>query len=151
MEGKANFVTAYKILENGNYDILLLENVNCENVDQLRARERYYIENLKCVNKRVEGRTLKEYREQNKDALKEEKKEYYQKNKEYIMTKTKNYYENNKEKANERRQTYYDKNKEKLEEKRKTIIECECGSSFQTIEKARHYRSKKHQQYQENK
>ncbi len=31
-----------KIIDGGNYDILLVENVDCNNKDELRSRERFY-------------------------------------------------------------------------------------------------------------
>jgi hypothetical protein len=62
LNGKYNFVTSFKIIENGDYDIILLEEVkDCENKEQLNARERFYIESLDCVNKTIPGRTKKEY------------------------------------------------------------------------------------------
>jgi len=53
--------TSYQVLENGSFNIILLENVPCSNRDELRARERYYIETLDCVNKCIPGRTRREY------------------------------------------------------------------------------------------
>ena len=38
LKGKHHYMTSYKILENDNYDIILIENVNCETIEQLRAR-----------------------------------------------------------------------------------------------------------------
>ncbi len=49
--GKHDFITSFKVLENGNFDIVLLENCPCDSKEQLHARERYYIETLDCVNK----------------------------------------------------------------------------------------------------
>ena len=50
------YVTSFKILENNNYDICLIENYPCKSVIELRERERFYIEKLSCVNKRVPNR-----------------------------------------------------------------------------------------------
>ena len=66
LNGKYCFVTSLKALENDNYDIILLENVNCTNRDELRSRERFYIENNKCVNKVIPGRTDQENRNDTK-------------------------------------------------------------------------------------
>ena len=46
-EGKSNYVSSYKIIENGNYDIILLESCPCNNRDELKAREKYYIQTNK--------------------------------------------------------------------------------------------------------
>jgi hypothetical protein len=64
-------------LKNNNYDIILLENVSCINKDELKARERFYIETLECVNKVIPGRTNQEYAADHK----EQRKEYYEKHK----------------------------------------------------------------------
>ena len=46
LKGKCHFVTSFIILENNNYDIILLEECPCENKEQLHAKERYYIESI---------------------------------------------------------------------------------------------------------
>jgi hypothetical protein len=43
LKGKYHFVTSYEIIKNGNYDIILIENVKCDSKDQLTARERYLL------------------------------------------------------------------------------------------------------------
>ena len=50
---KREYRTSYDILKNNNYHIELVERVNCNNKFQLHERERYYIENFKCVNKNI--------------------------------------------------------------------------------------------------
>ena len=62
---------------------------------------------------------MKEYREKNKEKLKEISKEYYENNKEEIKEKSKEYYENNKEEIKK----YREKNKEKLKERKKEYRE----------------------------
>ena len=49
-EGKTNYTSSFEIIENQNYDIVLLEMCPCDTKDELRARERHYIEALNCVN-----------------------------------------------------------------------------------------------------
>jgi len=78
--GKYCFTTSFKIIENDNYDIVLIENCPCDTKDELHKRERYYIENLECVNKIIVGRKNKEYYEANK----EKRKEYLEANKKKI-------------------------------------------------------------------
>ena len=53
-----------------NCNIILLELVNAKCKDELHSREAYYIKTLKCVNKVVPTRTMKEY-----------SKEWYENNK----------------------------------------------------------------------
>jgi hypothetical protein len=61
LNGKGNYVTSYKILENDNYDIQLIEFFPCETKDELHKREGYHINRaIGCVNKIIAGRTRKE-------------------------------------------------------------------------------------------
>ena len=48
--GKGNKTSSFDIIENGNYEIILLEDHPCSSKDQLHARERHFIESLECVN-----------------------------------------------------------------------------------------------------
>jgi hypothetical protein len=167
------YTTSFKILENNNYSIVLLEEFPCETKDQLLARERYYIENNECVNKVVPTRSTKEwkeqnrdkiidyqkdYREQNQDKLNKKAKEYYEKNKE----QKKNYYEQNKEKFKEKKKNYYEQNKDyfkkyqkqnqdKLKKYKNKKSTCECGGCYTNVNKATHLKSIKHQNYLNNK
>ena len=54
--------------------IVLIELVECKSKEELLAKEAHYIRNNECVNKRIEGRTMKEYlktyRDENKDSIK---------------------------------------------------------------------------------
>jgi len=80
-----NYVTSFDILQNNNYEIVLIENYPCNSKDELHARERHWIETLECVNKVIPTRTRAEYRE----ATKEHIKEYYQQTKEKVRAKDK--------------------------------------------------------------
>jgi gas vesicle protein len=77
---------------------------------ELNRREGEHIRNNNCINRYIAGRTKKEYREDNKEKIKEQKKEYYEDNKEKI----KQYLENNKEKIKEQMKEYREDNKEKI-------------------------------------
>jgi hypothetical protein len=61
--------TSKLVLQNGDFNIFLIEDFPCERKEQLLARERYYIETLDCVNKKVPLRTQKQWYEDNKDRL----------------------------------------------------------------------------------
>jgi len=111
LKGGSNHTTSIKILENNDYSIVLLEEFPCETKDQLLARERFYIENNKCINKKIPNRTQKEYYEQNKDNIKEYYQEYYEQNKETIKKQTKEYRELNKDKIKEYNKKYREQNK----------------------------------------
>ena len=76
---------------NGNVSIILIELFPCGNKMELEKRERYWIENLECVNYRIPTRTQKEYKEENKEVILERSKEYREKNKEKIQERNKEY------------------------------------------------------------
>ena len=84
LNGKFNYISSFDVLQNRNYDIVLIESYPCNSKDELHARERYYTNNIDCVNK-IKGQGMtnelgeKEYKKQyseqyykqNKDKLKE--------------------------------------------------------------------------------
>ena len=118
--GKYQLVTSFKLFDEygvENCNIVLLELFPCESKDMLLSREAHYIRTLDCVNKKIPGRTRKEWREDNKDKITEDKKQYYEDNKDKILIR------------------------------KKERITSDCGSCFRKIEKARHERSIKHQTY----
>ena len=100
-----------------NCKIVLIELVDATILDEIRARETYYIHSLQCVNRRPSIRDRNEYMEQykieNHDRMKERDKLY----------------------------------RERVKDKRKEKYNCNCGSCIEIIEKARHERSIKHQSY----
>tara|TARA_R100000951_G_C2640034_1_gene180617 strand:- start:1318 stop:1911 length:594 start_codon:yes stop_codon:yes gene_type:complete len=142
------FCTSYSILEYGDAEIILIENCPCETKEELRARERFHIENNNCVNKNIPGRGKKEYLREyygkNKEIMNAKQREYYEKNKETISTKQREYHEENKEIINAKHREYYEKNKEVISEIRNEKIVCEfCGCEVRKYNLKRHQRSKK--------
>jgi hypothetical protein len=107
LNGKYWFITSFKILENDNYDIVLLEECPCDNKEQLHAKEAEYIRNNECVNKFIPNRSKKEYYNDNINKIKEQKKQYANKNKDKILEQKKQYYSNNKDKIKEYKKQYY--------------------------------------------
>ena len=101
LKGKRGYTTSFKILENDDYFIELIEQKECSNKDELNKMEGKYIREIDCVNKKIQERTPKQYREQNKDKTKDYFKEYHQNNKEKIREYKKQYYKNNKDKINQ--------------------------------------------------
>jgi hypothetical protein len=79
--GKKVFVSSYPIIERDNYKISLVELIQCNSRDELIAREGFYIRTLDCVNKRIAGRTNKEYN----DDTKGKRNENYNNNKDKIL------------------------------------------------------------------
>ena len=114
-----NYCTSFQILDFEDCDICLIEYYPCNSKEELHKRERHYIENNECVNKSIPSRTTKEYYQENKNKIKEQKKEYYEKNKDYYKKYHKNYRETNKNNYNEKNKEYYRLNKDKILERRK--------------------------------
>ncbi len=77
-----------------------------------------------CINKAIPIRTV--------DELKQMKKEYREINKEHIK---------------EHKKEYREKNKEEIKAKRSIKCQCECGVIHRYSDKARHLKSKKHQDF----
>jgi len=163
-EYKYQFIRA-----NGGWDqweMILIEKYPCDDVDQARARERYWKRELNAtLNSNEPGRTKKEWCEDNRDRLLEQKKEYYQNNKQKIINNVKEYSENNREKILEQKKEYYqnnkqkiinnvkeyrENNKEEINEKRKEKITCECGGVCSDRNISRHRKSIKHQEWLKN-
>jgi hypothetical protein len=68
---KRSYYTAFEIAKYDDFDIILLEGYPCDSKQQLHARERYWIEQLDCVNKTIPTRTHEEYRIDKKDQISE--------------------------------------------------------------------------------
>ena len=132
--GKKRYSTSYEILENDNYQIVLLENVKSNNREELLQRERFYIENMECVNRciPIRGKTEKkkmekiakqQYEEKNKESIRKRKQNYYQAKKEYILERCKNY-------------------REKTDRTEKVM--CICGSLVAKVNISNHKKTMKH-------
>jgi hypothetical protein len=195
-DGLMNYVTSFKIIENGDYEIFLIEDCPCDSKEQLMRRERHWIENTTCVNKHVPTRTDKEWRETNADQIKEKQRQYYEANADQLKEQArqyrkdnveqikeirKRYYEANadqikedkrqyyKENVNrikarndlyrqanadrikEKKRQYYELNADRIREKNNETVTCPCGSSVKKRVINRHERSKKHQEWLQNK
>ena len=72
---KYNYPVYKKIRETNIEDwyIELYEEFSCENKEQLNKREGQIIREIGTLNKRIEGRTPKEYRDSNKELISEKK------------------------------------------------------------------------------
>ena len=116
------------IRENGgwdNFDMILIEEYECENKLQAEQRERYWVETLKAeLNTNIPGRTIKEWTETNKETIKEYQKEYQKK--------------------------FYETNKEKILKQLSEKILCKCGSEISKGKLSIHRKSKKHLNYSAN-
>ena len=135
-----NYVSSFEIVKYSDCKIILIEEFSCKNKDQLHRREREYIENTVCINRRKRVITTEDER---RELHNKHQKEYSSSHKELISIKNNEYYENNKEQLNVKRRVYYDNNKEQLKEK----FTCDCSGKYTRINKSVHDKTIMHKNY----
>ena len=138
--------------------IELYETFSCNSKEELHKREGEIIRELGNLNTKIEGRTDKEYYEDNKERYKEK----YAQNKEIYLNRVKIYRENNKEKVQEQSKRKYEKhkeaylqkqkeyrenNKDRIKERDSEKIICECGCEVRKDGLRRHIKTQKHIQH----
>lgn len=76
MMGKRNYITSFEILNNNDYQIELLEEL--EDYESRKQIEGRHIRENECVNKRIEGRTNQEIQNAHEEKRKhsDERKQY---------------------------------------------------------------------------
>ena len=140
LNGNYHYISSFDIIKDGDYDIILIESFPCDSKDELYAKERYWTNELDCVNRYKNQGLFNELGE------KEYKKEYREINKDKINEKNKEYYEQNINKILKYQEEYRDNNKEKINEKH----QCECGDCYSNVNKSHHLKTIKHQNYLKN-
>jgi hypothetical protein len=135
------------IRENGgfdNWEVVKIENYECDCGEDLRKREREIFDELKP--------TLNNYRpsvsvEETKISLYERNKAWREKNKEYHKEYQKERYENDKDYKEYHKQYVkerYKKNKDKLTQGH----QCPCGGRYTNNNKSTHFKTNKHLAWQ---
>jgi hypothetical protein len=166
-----NFIKAIQEFGIDNFEISIIEKWPCDNVWQLTKREGYHqvlnntvkngyndeYANLPIFVRKLKNKIWQAEWHQNQ---KKTNNEYNEKRK----MSSKKWIENNKEKFIETKRKYikkisegenrdkylqqkresYEKNKDKHNE----IIKCDCGGTYQKKAKNRHFKTKKHQEYE---
>jgi hypothetical protein len=127
--GKHYNLKVYKFIrDNGdwqNWSMILIEMYPCTTHLESLQRERYWCENLNTtLNSVVPSRTRLEYKKQ--------------------------YDINNKDQNREQNKLYRKANQEQINNYQNTVIYCQCGHSYTRVNKSRHERSEKHQEYLKN-
>ena len=132
-----------------NCKIELIEYYPCNNLEELRKREGHYIQNTDCVNKRIAGRTGKDYYNDNIEELREKHRQYGRDNKEYVKEKSRQHYQAKKKTYQERNKKWNDNNKEK----RKEYNRSETNKEYQKwyIENRKEHISERGKAYYERK
>lgn len=143
------------IRDNGgwdNWEVVKIENYDCNCSEDLCKRERELFEELKpTLNKNkpfisvVETKEFyKEYHKANKDKRSQQSKKRYEENKDKMKKYSKEYYEENKDKKKKYSKEYRENNKESITKKASQKITCECGAVISKSHKARHLETNKH-------
>ena len=126
IKGKDHFVTSFKLIENGIFEIVLIQNYPCETKKELHKQERFFIESMVCVNKYIPCRTSKEYREDIKVFQKTQGAEFVAEIKEIRAEKDFQYRRLNSTIIKEKRRIYEYKNRAKIDAKNKLCVENYC-------------------------
>ena len=127
--------SANRLFDEFGYDnckIELIENFPCNSRDELLRREGYHIKNSECINRCVAGRTISEWKQDNKEDYDNKRKNYSEQNRDYIQ---------------QRSSEHYHQYKDTINQRRKETVTCDCGSTFRKVDKCRHETSKKHKDY----
>ena len=147
------------IRENGgwdNWEVVKIENYDCNCSEDLCKRERELFEELKPTLNKIRPIILAEEREElkkdsskkfyekNKEQFKKYGKEYRENNKESISQYQKEYNIKNKESISQSQKEYREKNKNKISQKNKEKVQCECGSVVSRGSLSRHCKNNKH-------
>jgi len=82
LKNKYHFITAFSILEKNNYNIYLIDSIECVDKKQRDIIETLYILNENGINRNHPGRDIKQRYNDNKEKLNEYSRKYYQENKE---------------------------------------------------------------------
>ena len=136
-KNKKKYTTSYEIIKHGDSKIILVEKFPCDDKDELRARERYHIENNNCINKHIPTRSKEEYRKSHKsekritdaiyrknniEELKRKNKIYREANKYEIYGRARDRYNSGgKIKILQRNNEYRNNNREEINRKRREI------------------------------
>ena len=149
INGKIKISTkSREILKYDDAKIELIKYCPCNSKEELNSIEAEYIRNTEnCINLKIPGRTKKQWSEDNKERINDQKKIYNEKNKSEIAKKKKIHYEKNKQKRLETMKIYRENNKQKIAEQAKQKIKCECGSTISRGSKYNHERSEKHKNF----
>ncbi|KAJ1387562.1 hypothetical protein B484DRAFT_341369 [Ochromonadaceae sp. CCMP2298] len=129
INGKGHNIMVYKLFEKFGFDnckIILLETYPCSSIDELNKQKASHIRLMPNVNKVIPGRTTLEYKQDNKEKI----KQYKEDTKDHIKEYSKQYREEN-----------YDK----IKIYKALKCKCElCGGFYTTAHKGRHFKSTKH-------
>jgi hypothetical protein len=143
---KLKYYSSFEVLKSDNYEISLVENVNCNTKKELLLRERFIIQNNTNVNilyATITPERLNDIITRNRENQRKHYKNNLPKYKEY----TKKYRAQNVELCLERGKKWRENNINHSFEKHL----CECGGQYATKHKSTHLKTKIHLLFVENK
>ena len=146
--GKVMVFDLFDKYEFCNCEIILLENYIASSKDDLLSREKYFIQSIGCLNKYIPGRTLEEYKTENKDALNEKERQRNRTSERVAYQKER--YDKIKEKKLEQSRKRYQEKKEQILARQKEKIICICGCTVTRNEISQHKKTKKHNNLMKN-
>ena len=118
----------------GNFELLVVEQIDYNHKHELLLRERFHLEQLKAtLNKVVPGRTIAEYRIDNKEVIRAKEAERYIDNKDAILAQYKIYRDNHKVEAAARDGVKHN---------------CACGGKYTHGNMSKHAKTQKHRDYE---
>ena len=117
LNGVFRYMSSYELIKHNDCYIEMIETLHNISKKEMHKIEGQYIQNTKCVNNRIAGRSLKEYYKENKEQIKKRNKKYYKENAEKIRA-----YKNQKH-------------------------TCICGGKYTTSRKSKHEKTKIHLNY----
>ena len=107
--------------------------------DKIQKQKEYY-----QANKEHHAELSKINRANNREHILKQKKEHYYANREQHLLRSKEYQDTHKEQIKERKKIYHLEHQSEKSAKDKQIIMCECGDNYTRCNRARHFKSKKH-------
>eukprot|EP00438_Fugacium_kawagutii_P027921 Skav223733 [mRNA] locus=scaffold424:59346:59921:+ [translate_table: standard] len=139
LKGKENKYSSFLLFEEfgvENCKIFWIENWPCSSKKELEAREGHHHENTECVNKSKAGRSKKKWAEANGEKVRGYKNKYLNNNRDKHNQSVREYQKRNPE-----------ENARRIREWQSQKMECECGATHTKGNKAKHEKSKKHQEW----
>jgi hypothetical protein len=116
-KGKSNYCSSNRVLDCGDAEICIVEEVEVNTKVELKKYENFYVKNNPCVNERIPNRTLVEWYHDNREAVLKKKKQYKQ------------------------------INREQINKKNKVKHTCACGGKYTHINKSQHFKTNRHLQF----
>ena len=86
LKGNYRYVSSFEVISENCYEIVLIENFPCVSKDELHARERYWSNQIECVNK-CKNQGIIEQMGGTKEYDKVYNKQYFDKNKDRLKQK----------------------------------------------------------------